>query len=310
MSVSAQSEISADFPFESKFIEIGGSRMHYVDEGKGDPALFLHGTPTSSYVWRNIIPHLTPHARCIAPDLVGFGKSDKPDIGYRFFDHVRYVEGFIKTLALRNVTLVIQDWGSALGLHYASRNEENVRGLAMMESILKPVRWDEFPPDFKRGFKMFRTRGVGYVMIVVLNASVKKVLPGTIVRDLDDEEKRRYAEPFPTLKSRKPIRVLPQEVPVDGEPADVHRAISEYSEWLQGSKLPKLLFVANPGVIIRKDGLEWAKAHLKNLKIVDIGDGIHYVQEDNPHLIGSELVSWYATLGGEAASKPEPIQGT
>ena len=139
--------------------------------------------------------------RCIAPDLIGFGKSDKPDIGYRFFDHAHYVEGFIDKLGLENITLVIHDWGSGLGFHYAMRHEDNVRGLAFMEAIIKTERWADFPKDFRRGFKMFRTPGVGWLMIVVMNAFVKQLLPQAVARGLSDEAKQRYAEPFPTWKS-------------------------------------------------------------------------------------------------------------
>ena len=152
-------DISADFPFQSKYVEIAGSNIHYIDEGSGDPILFLHGNPTSCYVWRNIIPYLIPHGRCIAPDLIGMGKSDKPDLAYRFFDHSKYVEGFIEKLGLSHLTLVIQDWGSVLGFHYAMRHESNIKGLAFMEAGLKPLKWEDFARDFKMAFRLFRTHG-------------------------------------------------------------------------------------------------------------------------------------------------------
>ncbi|MFQ5426248.1 MAG: haloalkane dehalogenase [Gaiellales bacterium] len=288
--------ISAEFPFESRFVEVHGSRMHYIDEGSGEPVLFLHGNPTSSYLWRNIVPHLSSEARCIAPDLIGFGKSDKPDIGYRFFDHARYLEGFIEQLGLRNITLVVHDWGSGLGFHYAMRHEDNIRGIAFMEALLKTESWSEFPKDFRRGFRMFRTPGVGWVMIVPLNAFVKQLLPQTVARGLPDEAKRHYAEPFPTWRSRKPIRVWPNEIPIDGKPADVAAAVSAYSERLIASDLPKLMFTATPGGIIREERAAWAQANLKNLETADIGAGIHFLQEDNPELIGKELARWYATI--------------
>src|SRR3989304_1037700 len=174
-------DISADFPFKSKYIEIQGSKIHYVEEGAGDPILFLHGNPTSSYLWWNIIPYLTPYGHTIAMDLIGMGKSDKPDIEYRFFDHVKYVEGFIEKMGLRNVTLVIHDWGGALGFYYAMRHENNVKGLAFMEAILMPVpTWDEFPADFRQVFQAFRTPQVGWDMIVNQNMFVEKVLPGAM----------------------------------------------------------------------------------------------------------------------------------
>ena len=284
--------ISAEFPFESHYVEVEGSRMHYVEEGTGDPILFLHGNPTSSYLWRNVIPHLSAQGRCIAPDLVGFGKSDKPDIPYRFFDHVKYMDGFIEALGLENITLVIHDWGSALGFHYAMRNEANVKGLAFMEAMLVTSSWDDFPKDFKRGFKMFRTPGVGWVMIVGMNVFLKQLLPKATVRDLTDEELGHYREPFPTWRSRRPIRRMPRDLPIDGKPADVVEAVESYGRKLQESELPKLLFTATPGGIIDAKRAEWARSHYKNLQVVDIGPGIHYLQEDNPHLIGKEIAAW------------------
>ena len=163
------SAISADFPFESKFVDILGSRMHYIEEGSGDPILFLHGNPTSSYVWRNIIPHLSAHGRCIAPDLIGMGKSDKPALAYRFEDHAKYLDGFIEKLELRNITLVLHDWGSGLGFHYFARHEDNVKALVFMEAILRPMSWDEFPIGPRIGFKLFRAPGLGWLMLSVFN---------------------------------------------------------------------------------------------------------------------------------------------
>ena len=288
--------ISADFPFESKFIEVHGSKMHYIDEGSGDPILFLHGNPTSSYLWRNIIPYLVPHGRCIAPDLIGMGKSDKPNLKYRFFDHTKYVEGFIDQLGLSNITLVIHDWGSGIGFHYAMRHEDNIKGIAFMEAIIKPSKWEEFPSDFKTGFKLFRTPGVGWLMISVMNVFVNQLLPQAIVRKLSSEEKDYYAAPFRTVKSRKPVRQWPCEIPIDGTPVDVHEAVSNYNQKLQTSEVAKLLFTATPGGIIDGKMVEWCQQNLKNLKIVDIGDGIHFLQEDNPHLIGEELSKWYRDL--------------
>ena len=290
-------EISAAFPFESKYVEILGSKMHYIEEGSGDPILFLHGQPTSSYLWRNIIPHLSPLGRCIAPDLIGFGKSDKPDIEYRFFDHVDYIEGFIEALGLQHVTLVIHDWGSGLGLHYARRNEENIKGIAMMEAVLMSVpSWDEFPQEMREIFEQFRTPEVGWDLLVNQNVFVESILPGAIVRDLSEEEMNVYRAPFVEVADRKPIWRWPNELPIAGEPADVVEAIDEYSAWLQQSELAKILFHGTPGILIPPEMVEWCKASLPNLKTVDIGPGLHYLQEDNPHLIGAELAAWYQTL--------------
>ncbi|MEE9167880.1 MAG: haloalkane dehalogenase [Candidatus Neomarinimicrobiota bacterium] len=289
-------EISADFPFASKYIEIHNANMHYIDEGSGDPILFLHGNPTSSYLWRNIIPYLVPHGRCIAPDLIGMGKSDKPDLDYRFVDHSKYIEGLIEQLELSNITLVIHDWGSALGFHYAMRHEDNIKGITFMESMVKPMIWADFPSGFKVGFKLMRTPGVGWLMIGVMNMFLKKILPQSIVRELIEEEKSCYGEPYMTIRSRKPVRQWPREIPIDGKPADMHELISNYSQKLQESELPKLLFYGTPGGIINARTLDWCKQNLKNLQTVDIGEGIHFLQEDNPHLIGEELGKWYQDL--------------
>ena len=289
-------EISAAFPFESKFVEVLGSRMHYVEEGTGDPVVFLHGNPTSSYLWRNVIPHLSPLARCITPDLIGMGKSDKPDIEYRFFDHVRYVEGFIETLGLRNITFVIHDWGSALGFHYARRHEDNVKGLAFMEAIMRPVTWDEWPEQARGMFQAFRTPQVGWDLLVNQNAFVEQVLPGAIFRKLSQEEMDRYREPFLDPASRKPVWRWPNELPIEGEPADVVEAAQAYADWLGKSDVPKLLLYAQPGAIMREPLVEWCRKNVRNLKAVDIGPGVHFVQEDHPHEIGEAIAQWYRGL--------------
>lgn len=289
--------ISADFPFESRYVEVAGSKLHYIDEGQGDPILFLHGNPTSSYLWRNIIPYLSSLGRTIAPDLIGMGKSDKPDIDYRFVDHVRYVEGLVEQLGLENVTLVIHDWGSALGFHYASRYESNLKGIAFMEAIVAPIPgWDAFPAEMQETFQAFRTPEVGWDMIVNKNVFVEKVLPAAVVRPLSEDEMNHYREPFREPASRKPVWRWPNEIPIGGEPADVTEIVSGYNRWLQGSGQPKLLFHATPGAIVRAPVVEWSKANLKNLRVVDLGPGIHFLQEDHPHRIGSELAAWYRSL--------------
>ncbi len=288
--------ISADFSFESKYLEVFGSKMHYIDEGEGDPILFLHGNPTSNYLWRNIIPYLTPHARVIAPDLIGMGKSDKPDIPYRAADQSKYLEEFIRKLSLKNVTLVLHDWGSGLGFHYGMRHEDNLKGIAFMESMVKPIEWSDLSLSNRIGFGLFRTPGIGWFMISVMNVFMKQFMSQGIVRELSAEEKAHYNAPFKTIRSRKPIRQFPLEVPIGGQPSDVYDVISNYSKKLQESELPKLLFAANPGVLINSSDLQWVKKNFKNLEVVDVGEGIHFVQEDNPHLIGEELAKWYLKL--------------
>ena len=290
-------DISADFPYKPNYIDVHGSRIHYVDEGVGSPILFLHGNPTSSYIWRNIIPHVTPLARCVAPDLIGMGKSDKPDIEYRFFDHVKFVEGFIDEMGLKNVTLVLHDWGSALGFHYAMCHECNVRALAFMEAILLPVpSWEMFHPDHRAIFQSFRTPEVGWDMIVNQNIFIEQILPEATIRKLGEKEMNYYREPFTEPRSRKPVWRWPNELPIEGEPADVIEVVKSYNRWLQQTDLPKLLFFGTPGVLITAPVLDWCKQNLSRLKTIDVGPGLHYLPEDNPHLIGSELANWYKGL--------------
>ncbi len=295
--MAANNPISADFPYRSNYIEVQGSKLRYIDEGSGDPVLFLHGNPTSSYLWRNIIPHVTPMARCIALDLIGMGKSDKPDIDYRFFDHAKYVDGFIEKMGLRNITLVIHDWGSGLGFYYASRHEPNIKGIAFMEAILMPVSsWEMFPADFRDLFQAFRTPETGWDLIVNQNIFVEKILPGGIVRELSEEEMDRYREPFREPNSRKPVWRWPNEIPIEGEPADVAETVAAYNAWLQQTELPKLLFAAEPGAIMPAPVVEWCRQHLKNLTVVNVRPGTHFIQEDHPDLIGAELAKWYGSL--------------
>ena len=294
----SQGEISAAFPFEPHFVEVLGSKMHYVDEGPREGAVFLllHGNPTSSYLWRNVIPHLAPLGRVVAPDLIGMGKSDKPDIPYRFFDHSLSLEGLIEALDLSDITLVLHDWGSALGFHYARRHESNVRALALTEAILAPAKWRDFGGPFRTVFKLFRTPGAGALLIQGMNVFVKQILPQTVVRELTAEEMRHYLEPYPTFASRRPLRQWPREIPIEGEPADVHEAVAAYNGWLQRTELPKLLLYARPGALIRKRGVEWARERFPHLEIVDIGRGLHFVQEDNPHGIAEAIVDWWGRL--------------
>jgi haloalkane dehalogenase len=287
-----EQNISAEFPFESKYVEVLGSQMHYIDEGEGDPILFIHGNPTSSYLWRNIIPYVEPYGRAIAVDLIGMGKSDKPDIGYRFVDHAKYLEAFIEKLDLKNITLVVHDWGSALGFNHAMQHEDKIKGIAFMEAFLKPLTWNGFPENVKEIFQIIRTPQSGYDLIVNKNFFVEKLLPNAILRNLTEEEMNQYREPFMTIESRKPTWVWPNEIPIDGKPADVHKIVTGYSQWLQETELPKLLLYAYPGGLINASAVNWSKTNLKNLETIDLGQGIHYLQEDHPKAIGKALTNW------------------
>ncbi|MEF8793820.1 haloalkane dehalogenase [Thiohalorhabdus sp.] len=289
----SQSEISPAFNHPSRFVEIDGARMHYVDEGEGPVILFLHGNPTWSYLWRNILPWLTPHARCIAPDLIGMGRSDKPDIAYRFGDHARYLEAFIEALGLSQITLVGHDWGSALGLDWARRNPAKVQGIALMEAILFPSPWSEFPAEFRLGFRLMRTPGLGWVMLSLMNGFVEQVLPAAVVRDLAQTEMAHYRDPYPTVRSRRPTRQWPLEIPIEGRPEDVHEIVAANNSYLQQTSIPKLLLYAHPGGLVRAPTVAWCRDHLTDLQVRDVGEGIHFLQEDKPHAIGHALRDWY-----------------
>ena len=290
-------EISPAFPFPSKFLEVRGSQMHYVEEGEGDPVLFLHGNPTSSYLWRNIMPHVSPHARCIAPDLIGMGKSDKPDLEYRFFEHANYVEGFVDALELDNLTLVLHDWGSALGFHFAALDSKRIKAIAFMESIVLPVpSWDAFSSEFREIFQAFRTEGVGWDLIVNKHMFVEKILPSGVVRPLTEEEMNVYRAPYTDPSSRKPLWRWPNEIPIEGEPSDVAEAVNKYNRKLVDWDVPKLLFYAEPGAIMPRPMVEWCEVNLKNLTSINLGAGSHYLQEDHPHAIGAGIAEWYQAL--------------
>ena len=285
--------ISAEMPYPTQYININGSRMAYVDAGEGDPILFLHGNPTSKYLWRNIMPYLEPQGRVIAPDLIGMGESDKPAIDYTYHDHYAYLTAFIDALALDNITLVIHDWGSGLGFNFAAQNPERVKGIAFMEALVRTRTWADFPADFRFAFRLMRTP-VGYLMVNAANMFIKGMLPQAIVRELTKQEMAVYSQPYPTLASRKPLLNWARSVPIDGQPADVHTIISNYSDWLQKTEIPKLFFYASPGAIIDAETKEWVINSFPNLTAHNMGAGVHFVQEDNPHFIGQKIAEWHA----------------
>jgi haloalkane dehalogenase len=276
-------------------IAVLDSTMSYVEAGASGPTvLFLHGNPTSSHIWRNIIPHVAPFGRCIAPDLIGYGQSGKPDIDYRFFDHVRYIDAFLDALDIRDVVVVAQDWGTALAFHLAARRPQRILGLAFMEFIRPFERWEDFHqrPQAREMFKALRTPGVGEKLVLEDNVFVEKVLPASVLRTMSDEEMAVYRAPFPTPHSRKPVLRLPRELPIEGQPADV-AAISEHDHRaLRLSIYPKLLFAGDPGALISPQAaLEFA-AGLKNCRFINLGPGAHYLQEDHADAIGGAIAGW------------------
>jgi haloalkane dehalogenase len=291
--------ISAKERYPKKTATVLGHKMAYVEVGSGDPIIFLHGNPTSSYLWRNVIPHLEKLGRCIAPDLIGMGDSDKlepsgPD-RYRFVEHRQYLDALLDHLGVKaNVTLVIHDWGSALGFDWANRHRDAVKGIAYMEAIVQPVTWDEWPKAVKPVFQAFRSPA-GEAMILEQNFFIEQVLVGAIARKLSDEEMDVYRRPFRDAgESRRPTLTWPREIPIDGEPADVVEIVRAYGDWLKGAAVQKLFIDADPGAILRGKARDFCRAW-PNQKEVTV-KGIHFVQEDSPDEIGSAVAEWWKGL--------------
>jgi haloalkane dehalogenase len=280
------------------------SEMAYREAGRtdGPVALFLHGNPTSSYIWRNIIPLVAEAAHCIAPDLIGFGQSGKPDIAYRFEDHARYLDAFIATMGIKSAYLVAQDWGSGLALHLAARRPDFVRGLAFMEFIRPIPTWDEFLQNSaeREIFRKFRTPGEGEELILRENIFVEGVLPGATSRQLSEEEMAVYRAPFPTPASRRPTWRFPNELPIAGEPADVYASMKKAHEALAASTYPKLLFAGDPGALIPLAVAEDLARRLHNCRLVKLGSGLHYLQEDHPEIIGETVAQFVAEIEAES----------
>lgn len=302
----ANESIDDALRYESHFQEVPGARMHYLDEGRGDPILLLHGNPTWSYIWRNIIPELTPIGRCIAPDLVGFGRSSKPEIEYRWFEQLHYLEKFIDRLDLRNITLVLHDHGSGLGFHYAMRHPANVKAIAFFEALVRPFDWDQFStPPFRDLFRRFRSGGVhgeGWQLIVDQNVFIEELLPQAAGRPLSATAMRYYREPFRDRASRIPIWQFARATAIGGEPRDVWAAVSDYSARLQRSDIPKLLLYAEPGALLTAEHVDWCRRSLPALETVSVGAGIHFLQESSPRRIGREIANWLGRL--QSAQRP------
>jgi len=274
------------------------STMAYREAGSpsSPTVLFLHGNPTSSYLWRNIIPLVAPVAHCIAPDLIGLGQSGKPDIEYRFFDQARYLDAFLDKTGISSAYVVAHDWGTALAFHLAARRPEFIRGLAFMEFIRPMPSWNDFHADAIEIFKKFRTPGVGEDLILNENMFVEQVLPGAIVRRLTEDEMAVYRAPFPTPESRRPTWRFPNDLPIEGEPADVYKVIEEAHRALAQSSYPKLLFGGDPGALVSPGFAESFANGLKNCQLIHIGPGLHYLQEDNPQAIGIGVREWLSEL--------------
>jgi haloalkane dehalogenase len=293
--------MSTTTPLSKQKIEILGHEMAYHERGEGDPIVLLHGNPTSSYLWRDVVPHLEKSGRCIVPDLIGMGDSQKlanPGPGsYRFIEHRKFLDALLDTLGVHeNVTLVIHDWGSALGFDWANRHREAVRGIAYMEAIVAPIgSWDDWPKAAKGMFQGFRS-DKGEEMILENNLFIEGMLPASIIRKLDDDEMAEYRRPFLNAgEDRRPTLTWPREIPIEGEPADVVEIVRSYADWLATSDLPKLLINADPGAILRKDMLDFCRTWPNQEEITV--KGIHFVQEDSPDEIGRGVADWLTRVG-------------
>jgi haloalkane dehalogenase len=286
---------TAPDPSSRQRIDVLDSAMAYVDAGRGRPVVFLHGNPTSSYLWRNVMPHVKPVGRCLAPDLIGMGDSGRAPAGsYRFADHARYLDAWFDGLDLRDVMLVMHDWGSALGFWWAQRHPARVRGLAYMEAIVRPLTWAEWPESARRIFQAMRSPA-GEEIVLAKNAFVERILPASIMRRLGDQEMEAYRRPWRTPgEPRRPMLAWPREIPIDGEPADVAAIVDGYARWLATSPLPKLFVNAEPGSILVGAQRDFCRAWPGQHEVTVTG--LHFVQEDSPDEIGRAVADFVRRL--------------
>ncbi len=283
--------------YERRRIALLETEISYVDTGAGEPVVFLHGNPTSSYLWRNVIPHVEGLGRCLAPDLVGMGDSGAaPEGSYRFLDHARYLDAWFEALGLTNVTLVVHDWGSALGFYWAHRHPERVRGIAYMEAVVRPLTWEEWRDESRPIFQALRSEA-GEGMVLEKNLFVEGILPAAVLRDLTEEEMDVYRRPYlEPGESRRPTLTWPRELPINGEPEDVVGIVDDYSKWLAQSDVPKLFVNAEPGAILTGSQREFCRAW-PNQEEVTVR-GVHFVQEDSPHEIGEAVATFVRRTEG------------
>lgn len=274
--------------------------MAYVEMGDGDPIIFQHGNPTSSYLWRNIMPELAGHGRCIAVDLIGMGDSDKLDNAgpdsYRYVEHRDYLFAAWEQLGLtENITFVIHDWGSALGFDWARQHPDKVRGIAYMEGIVKPMGWEDWPEAIRPLFQGFRSEA-GESMVLEKNVFVERVLPGSVLRELTESEMAVYRRPYESAgESRRPTLTWPREIPLDGEPADVHAIVAAYADWLGRSTVPKLFINAEPGAILTGSQREFCRRFPNQSEVTVAGS--HFIQEDSPAEIAAAIRAWLDATG-------------
>jgi len=307
--------ISATFPYQKQRCRVLGREMAYVEVGRGDPIVLLHGNPTSSYLWRNVMPHLQPLGRCIAPDLIGMGDSDKlPDSGpdsYRFVEHRRYLDALLEALDVRErVILVIHDWGSALGFDWANRHREVVKGIAFMEAIVRPQGWDHWDKiNMRPALKALRSEA-GEAMVLKDNFFIEKILPGAILRTLSAEEMAEYRRPFAEPgEGRRPTLTWPREIPIEGDPADVTAIAAAYADWLATSDVPKLFVKAEPGLLVASGAnLDFARTLPAQTEVTVAG--LHFLQEDSPDEIGRAIAGWIESIGLTGAIQGRDVRSS
>jgi haloalkane dehalogenase len=292
--------ISADMPYTKKTCLVDGKKIAYIEEGEGDPIVLLHGNPTSSYLWRNVIPELSGKGRIIAPDLIGHGDSEKLPANegperYSFLSTYRYLAGLLQELGVeKNVNLVIHDWGSALGFYWAEQHPESVRSIAYMEGIVCPLSWDNWPESARGIFKGFRSEK-GEELILQRNLFIEAVLPSSVMRSLSDTEMQHYRAPFSSADDRQPTLNWPRQIPLDGEPANMVDLVSSYGQWLSNNeKLPKLFINAEPGSILVGAAREFCRGWPNQTEITVKGS--HFIQEDSPAEIGQAIAIWLDTI--------------
>ena len=291
--------ISDQMPYQKHFQDVDGKRIAYVDEGEGDPIVLLHGNPTSSYLWRNVIPELVGSGRVIAPDLIGQGDSEKLPASegpgrYGFLTAYHYLSGLLAALGLgRDVTLVVHDWGSGLGFHWASQHPDAVKAIAYMEAIVMPMTWDDWPEAARGIFQGFRSEK-GEDLILKRNRFVEAVLPGSVLRGLTDVEMAHYRRPFELEEDRRPTLNWPREIPIEGEPAEMVRLVEHYGRWLAASPVPKLFVNADPGSILIGRQRDFCRSWPNQTEVTVKGS--HFLQEDSPVEIGQAVARWLAAL--------------
>jgi haloalkane dehalogenase len=296
--------ITAAFPYQKQRRRVLGSQMAYVEVGEGDPIVLLHGNPTSSYLWRNVLPHLQSRGRCIAPDLIGMGDSDKlPGSGpgsYRFVEHRRYLDGLLEALDVHErITLVVHDWGSALGFDWANRHREAVKGIAYMEAIVRPQGWDHWDhlgSGLRPVLQALRSEA-GEAMVLQDNFFVEQVLPQAVLRTLTAPEMAEYRRPFAEPgEGRRPTLTWPRQIPIEGEPADVAEIVAAYADWLATSSVPKLFVKAEPGALLGSGAnLDFVLGWPAQTEVTVAG--VHFLQEDSPDEIGRAIAGWMRALG-------------